>query len=227
MRAVRFGSYSMWATLAGTPSLSSRRKSMSRYARLWPPPWWRTVTRPCTLRPPLECSGRTSDFSGTVRVISTKSATLAPRRPEVVGLNLRIPIASFPQLIKVGPVRRPDPHGACLLWRASRDWPSKDVDAVASHQRHDCPLGVLALAESAASALALALAVHRVDVGDLDAEDLLHGDLDLALVRIGVDQERVLVLVEEAVALLGDEGRVEHVARVGDHVASSAVGVPV
>ena len=35
----------------------------------------RTVTRPWTLRPPLECSGRTSDFSGVVRVTSTKSAT--------------------------------------------------------------------------------------------------------------------------------------------------------
>src|SRR5664279_3914661 len=215
MRAVRFGSYSMCATLAGTPSLSSRRKSMSRYARLWPPPWWRTVTRPCTLRPPLECSGRTSDFSGVVRVISTKSATLAPRRPEVVGLNLRIPIASFPSA-----------HQWSLAAR-SGDRTTKDVDAVARHQRHDCPLGVFALTESGPGALALALAVHRVDVGDLYAEDLLNGDLDLGLVRIRVDQERVLVLIEKAVTLLRDKGRVEHIARVGDHFVASAVGVPV
>ena len=37
MRALRFGSYSMAATFAGTPSLF-RRKSMTRYWRLWPPP---------------------------------------------------------------------------------------------------------------------------------------------------------------------------------------------
>ena len=82
----------MCATLAGTPSLSLRRKSISRYARLWPPPWWRVVTLPWTLRPPLLCSGRTSDFSGVDRVISAKSETLEPRRPGVVGLYLRIPM---------------------------------------------------------------------------------------------------------------------------------------
>src|ERR687886_534191 len=46
MRALRFGSYSMCATLAGTPSLSCRRKSISRYARLWPPPLCPAVQRP-------------------------------------------------------------------------------------------------------------------------------------------------------------------------------------
>src|SRR5919107_2165809 len=93
MRDVRLGSYSMCATLAGTPSLSARRKSIRRYARLWPPPWWRAVTFPCTLRPPLECNGRTSDFSGVSRVISAKSETLDPRRPGVVGLYLRMPMS--------------------------------------------------------------------------------------------------------------------------------------
>src|SRR5881227_2666200 len=92
MRAVRLGSYSMCATLAGTPSLSARLKSITRYARLWPPPWCRVVIRPWTLRPPFLGSGRTSDFSGSVRVTSTKSATLEPRRPGVVGLYLRMPI---------------------------------------------------------------------------------------------------------------------------------------
>ena len=45
MRHERFGSYSMAATLAGTPSLV-RLKSMMRYWRLWPPPRWRAVLRP-------------------------------------------------------------------------------------------------------------------------------------------------------------------------------------
>src|SRR3954449_12783360 len=92
MRAVRFGSYSMCATFAGTPSLSDRLKSIRRYWRLCPPPWCRAVILPCTLRPPRLCSGRSSDFSGVDRVISAKSATLEPRRPGVVGLYLRIAI---------------------------------------------------------------------------------------------------------------------------------------
>ena len=37
------------------------------------------------------------DFSGVDRVISAKSATLAPRRPGVVGLYLRIPMGFDPQ----------------------------------------------------------------------------------------------------------------------------------
>src|SRR3989337_1121917 len=50
MRAVRFGSYSMCATLAGMPSLF-RLKSTWRYRRLLPPPWCRMVIRPLLLRP--------------------------------------------------------------------------------------------------------------------------------------------------------------------------------
>ena len=50
--------------------------------------------RPALLRPPLLCSGRTSDFSGSERVTSTKSATLEPRRAGVVGLYLRMPMSA-------------------------------------------------------------------------------------------------------------------------------------
>src|ERR671922_765276 len=126
MRALRLGSYSMCATLAGTPSLSWRRKSISRYARLWPPPWWRTATRPALLRPPLLCSGRTSDFSGVDRVISTKSATLEPRRPGVVGLYLRIPISQSSSISDQGA-----PSGGL----------AEDVDTVALGEGHDRALG--------------------------------------------------------------------------------------
>ena len=54
------------------------------------------MTRPCTLRPALFRPFVTSDFSGVERVISSKDATLAPRRPGVVGLYLRTAIAYFP-----------------------------------------------------------------------------------------------------------------------------------
>src|SRR5882757_9388073 len=161
MFAVRLGSYSICATLALTPSLSLRRKSMTRYARLWPPPLCRVVMRPCALRPPLPCSGRTSDFSGCERVISAKSETLEPRRPGVVGLYLRIPIVTPPS--------------------ARRS--AEDLDRTALlGERHDRALGVLALAVPMLAALALALAVERVHALHPDLEDLLDSDLDLGLV---------------------------------------------
>ena len=79
------------------------------------------------LRPPFLCSGRTSDFSGVDRVTSTKSATLEPRRPGVVGLYLRIPMAL-----------------SVLSGRSrSGDRASEDVDAVAGGDGDDRALGVL------------------------------------------------------------------------------------
>src|SRR6266542_477625 len=54
-------------------------------------------------------------------------------------------------------------------------------------------------------ALALALAVQGVHVGDADREDGLHGLLDLGLVRARVDDERVGVAVEQRVGLLAGE----------------------
>src|SRR5690606_12850048 len=190
MCAVRFGSYSMCATLALTPSLSWRRKSMTRYARLWPPPLCRVVIRPCALRPPLPCSGRTSDFSGCERVISAKSETLAPRRPGLVGLYLRIAMSAKSLQFPAGGSGRS----------------SEQVDGLASRsQRHDGPLGVLALAVPGAGALALARPVGGVHRRDLDVEDLLYRDLDLRLVRVRVHDERVHVVLDQAVGLLRDD----------------------
>src|SRR6185295_14467712 len=92
MRAERFGSYWIESTLAGTPSLL-RRKSIRRYARLCPPPRCREVILPWLLRPLVRTFGRSSDFSGLAPgVSSAKSLTVAPRRPGVVGLYLRIPM---------------------------------------------------------------------------------------------------------------------------------------
>ena len=80
MRADRFGSYSIDAIRAGTPSLR-RLKSMIRYLRLCPPPRNREVVRPWAFRPPDFFSGASRDFSGFVRVISEKSLTDPNRRP--------------------------------------------------------------------------------------------------------------------------------------------------
>src|SRR3984957_4848582 len=214
MFAVRLGSYSMCATLALTPSLALRRKSITRYARLWPPPLWRVVIRPCALRPPRPCSGRTNDFSGVERVISAKSETLAPRRPGVVGLYLRIPMSVkslYPRLRRC----------------------AEQFDRLAAgRQRHDGALGALSLAVAASGAFALALAVRGVHRGHLDRKDLLDCNLYLRLVRVRVHQERVHVVVDQAVGLLRDDRGQDDVAGVSDgrhqaetsSVSSAALG---
>src|SRR6476469_2165026 len=155
---------------------------------------WRVVMRPLLLRPPLLVSGRTRDFSGVERVTSTKSATLDPRRPGVVGLYLRIPMS----------VQSSASSGAGA---------AEDVDRALA-EGDDRALGVLALADAEPRATGLALAVHGVDRVDLDAEDLLDGDLDLGLVRARVDDEGVLALVQEPVGLLGHDRRDQDVAGV-------------
>src|SRR6516165_11277497 len=131
--------------------------------------------RPCAFRPPCPCSGRTSDFSGSDRVISAKSATLAPRRPGVVGLYLRIAMS----VISSRSLRR------CA---EQVDW------LAAGGQGHDRALDVLALAEPGTGALALARPVSGVHRRHLHFEDLLDGDLDLRLVGVGMHNERVHVV---------------------------------
>src|ERR1041385_9150308 len=84
MRAERFGSYSMLTTLAGMPSLA-RSKSIRRYWRLCPPPRWRLVTRPLTLRPPVRSLVSISDFSGFDVVSSSKVEMVIDRREGLVG----------------------------------------------------------------------------------------------------------------------------------------------
>src|SRR6478735_473261 len=161
--------------------------------------------RPALLRPPVLVSGRTSDFSGVERVISTKSATDEPRRPGVVGLYLRIPIVVQSCSSSVSGAR------------------TEDVDRALA-EGDDRTLGVLALADAETGATALALTVQGVHLVDLDVEDRLDGDLDLGLVRAGVDDEGVLALVEQTVRLLRDDRRDEDVAGVlgvDAHLASS------
>src|SRR3954447_26998339 len=97
MFAVRFGSYSIAATRAGTPSLV-RLKSILRYRRLAPPPRWREVMRPCVLRPPDFLSPSVSAFSGVFFVTSARSDQVAKRRPGLVGLWRFTAMASHPAL---------------------------------------------------------------------------------------------------------------------------------
>src|SRR3954451_5251383 len=176
MRALRLGSYSIAATLAGTPSLF-RLKSTMRYCCLWPPPRWRDVLRPYELRPPVRGLGASSDFSGRSFVISEKSETVWKRRPGLVGLRLR---------------------------RGMSEPALEQLDAITGDESDERPLGVGLLAEAvrASHPRLLALAVQRVHLEHLDVEDGLDGVVDLGLRRVGVDLERVDVLLDQGVALL-------------------------
>src|SRR3954447_7859451 len=92
----------------------------------------------------------------------------------------------------------------------------EQVDAVALGEGDDRPLGVGTGAEGAgaAVALALALAVERVHAEHLDVEDRLDGVADLGLAGVGVDAERVDVLVEQGVGLLAHDRLDDDVAGI-------------
>src|SRR3954470_18322667 len=125
----RFGSYSIAATLAGTPSLRLRLKSTLRYRRLAPPPRWREVLRPFALRPPDFLRPSTSVFSGSRLVISAKSGYVTNRRPGDVGLGLRIGITARPpgpgrsgSTGPRAPARRPSSTGGAAPPRRRGAW---------------------------------------------------------------------------------------------------------
>src|SRR5262245_11064929 len=171
MRQVRFGSYSTAATFASTPSFV-RLKSLTRYWRLWPPPLWRAVLWPCPLRPPVAGRGARRVFSGRAFVTSPKSDTLWKRRPALVGLRLRMAMAS-----------------SAL----------EQLDAVAGGDSDDGPLRVRPMAELVGTPgpLGLALAVHGVDLQHADAPDRLDGVVDLRFRGSLVDHERVGVGLDQ------------------------------
>src|SRR5262249_8434530 len=112
--------------------------------------------------------------------------------------------------------------------RGLGDRPAKDVDPLARRQRHDGPLGVRALAPAVPGAAALARPVDRVDAGHLDPEDLFHRLPDLGLVGFGGDQEGVLAVVPEPVALLRDHRLDQDIPGISDlaHSCSSFCAAP-
>src|SRR5204863_6772388 len=163
MRAVRFGSYSMLATLAGMANLS-RRKSMRRYCRLCPPLMYRLVMCPLLLRPPVRRSGSSSVFSGSVLVISEKSETERKRVAGVIGRNCRMPISALEYL-----------DGVALFEGDDRLLPLRAASGVT-------PVGA-----------PLGPHHHRADAGHRHLEQRLDRGLDLWLRRLGVHAERVLL----------------------------------
>src|ERR1700761_67615 len=198
MRAVRLGSYSMWATLAGTPSLSWRRKADQPVG-------------------PLVAATLVPGGDAAVHV----PATLGVQRPDQRLLRL-VP----GDLGKVGAAgTSPTGRGRLVLTDSHEssnplspalplpDRAAEDVNPVALGEGDDRPLGVRPLAPADPGPAALALAVDRVDPGHLDAEDFFDGQADLGLVGVRCHDEGVLALVEQAVALLRDDRPQENVPR--------------
>src|SRR3954447_7627114 len=199
MYAVRFGSYSIAATLAGIPS-RRRLKSTLRYRRLAPPPRWREVLRPLALRPPDFLRPSTSVRSGLVFVISAKSGYETKRRPGDVGLGLRMGI------------------GLRLLEAVEA---LEDRDGLTRRHLDDRLLPGPRAARGLAAALGLGLHRHRADLDDVDVEERLDGLADLRLVGVRVDPERVLLRGREHVGLLADDRADDDLAGVHQALASS------
>src|SRR5580692_10278555 len=91
MREERLGSYSIEATLPGTPNLS-RLKSIKRSFCLWPPPWWRIVRSPELRRPPVRCFTASSGLWGRFVVMSSFTSVVWKRSVGVIGLYVLIGI---------------------------------------------------------------------------------------------------------------------------------------
>src|SRR5262245_12879747 len=179
MRAERLGSSSIAATLAGTLCLS-RRKSMMRYRFLWPPPRNQIVWWPLLFLPPVRRLGSVSAFSGSCFVTSSKDNVVMKRRPGEVGLYCFSAI------------------GLCLL---------EELDhLLALFEDDEGLLPVRAPALVAALALDLAVDLGHPHAGHLDAEQRLHGLLDLGLggVLVHLEAHRALRLADER-RLLGDQ----------------------
>src|SRR6476659_8229314 len=184
MRAVRFGSYSTVATVAGTPSLL-RRKSIRRKQRLWPPPRKREVMRPKWLRPPVRFIASVRDFSGLLPCDSSeKSGATRPRLPGVVALCGRRPI--FLDSLE-------------------------ELDGLTRRDGDDGLLPVGASPHEAAHALLLAAHHRRTDGDDVDVPQLLDGVANLDLVRVARDleQELRLQLIRLDIALAVTAGVLE------------------
>src|SRR3954465_2126768 len=183
MYAVRLGSYSIAATLAGIPS-RRRLKSTLRYRRLAPPPRWGGGLGPLAVGPPRLMRPSTRVRSGVVFVISAKSGYETKRRPGEVGLGLRMGI------------------GLRLL-EALEDL--EDRDGLPRRHLDDRLRPRPRAARGLAAALGLGLHRHRVDLDDVDVEERLDGLADLRLVGVRVDPERVLLRGREHVGLLADD----------------------
>src|SRR5262245_27956443 len=97
--------------------------------------------------------------------------------------------------------------------------PLEDLDRIAFLQLDDRLLPAGARALAVVPHLRLRRNLDHVDGDDLDAEQLLDRLPDLRLVRVLVHAERVLAVLDQAVALLGDHGRQQNLVGMEAHEA--------
>src|SRR5512132_2835339 len=97
--------------------------------------------------------------------------------------------------------------------------PLEDLDRGAFLELDDRLLPAWTRALAVVPHLRLRWDLEHVHRDDLDAEELLDRLPDLRLVRVLVHAERVLAVLDQAVALLGDHGRQEHLVRMEAHEA--------
>ena len=172
---VRFGSYSMVLTVAGTPSLR-RLKSMRRYMRREPPPRWYAVMRPLLFRPPRFCRGSSRDF---LRLLGGDLLEGGTHRVARAGGN------GSEIFQRHGFSSRCRRAAVCLQ-------AFDKVDAIADLQRDHGLFGIGLFLETRAVPLALAAVAGDVDADDRDVEVFFHRLLDQRLVGPGSDFEGVL-----------------------------------
>src|SRR3569833_1332343 len=173
MRAERFGSYSIAATVATTPSLS-RLISIMRYAFLAPPPMKRLEMRPRASRPPVRFLPSSSDFSGVSLVMSSRVRYVWKRRGGVTGLKLLIGIWFYLASLNLGVLG----------------------DLLSRGQPHIRFFPVRGVAGKTTPAAQLAHEVTGSHIGNLDAEHGLDRLLNLKQERLRMHfkAQRALVL---------------------------------
>src|ERR1700676_2911241 len=179
MFALRFGSYSIAATFAGTPDLS-RRKSTIRYCFLCPPPRCQTTISPWLFRPPERFLGSSRLFSGVCLVIWLLSTTVMNRRDAVYGLKLLSPISAS-YLLNLSATAAAKLYSSKLL--------RLQILRVLDHffafgQFYVSLLPVAAEAHVLSPAAHLAVKNCGAHIGHFHFEDLLHRFLDLRLGRL-------------------------------------------
>src|SRR5947208_2432526 len=96
--------------------------------------------------------------------------------------------------------------------------PLEDLDRVTLAELHDRLLPAWAPALDVVAHLRLRRYLDDVHRHDLDAEELLDGLPDLRLVRVLVNLERVLAVLDQAVALLRHDRSKEHLVWMERHL---------
>src|SRR5687768_9779311 len=178
------------------------------------------VARALEVDPPVQALGAATAVAGGLAPVGVAAAgLLEPLDEGLLGLGLRdlgvVGVRDEPTAGRGG-LGLADRHGLELGLEAL-----EDRDGVALAHLHDRRLPGARAAAGVAAALRLRGDLRRAHSEHGHAEQLLDGLLDLRLVRVRMDAERVLVGRRQHVGLLGDDGPDDHLGRIHQALASS------